>query len=130
MIQIGNVRLFQHRSRTDSEYEEKSDECPVPEKGIFFNQGLIVRPDNIWPDDRRMADYAKEEIDKLLRIGILNKEAAFLLHDASAWSKNRVECFVEFTDLKQALTLFEEAMKARLVDIYLYRDGKRIAWYD
>ncbi|MDP1718947.1 MAG: hypothetical protein Q8L24_00790 [bacterium] len=99
----------------------------TPRVGVFLSFSLVVRADISWPGRADMASYAKEKINKLRSVGIFDDSDLKSL-DARLWDSTFVHCIVEIDDLQYAQQLFDKATDGndRIVDVYLYRDGKII----
>lgn len=130
MVTIGKVTFWEHYA-IDTMTHPKRDENQflLPKNGIFFKCSLIVRPDIAWPEDQEMANYAKEKVSKLLKIGVLTKEAATALNP-SMWDSEFVDCIIQFETLEEGRVAFEKAVRECVIDIYLYKDGELYQKYD
>ncbi len=105
---------------------------PTPERGYWppsdERKPFECDPKRLGPSNNSMIAYLKSENEKFLKLGLLTPE---IFEELKNWDTEASASFhAEFADLPTARVVFEAAIKAGVVDIYLYQDGKLIAKYD
>ncbi len=111
----------------DDPKRANQEQWEIPKTGICLNFGLIARPDISWPGDKQMADHATQQIRKAAEVGILGPSDLICLA-SNVWDSTFVVCLVEIDDLAFAQELFNKVTTDpdRIVDVYLYQDGRLI----
>ena len=98
----------------------------------FFKDHIVIRlstvpcPEVAWSGDPRMITYNEEKNAILRALGMFSDE----VHRNANGSAGHVELVVKFPDLATADDVFERAVRAGIVDIYLYDHGTMRNKYD
>ncbi len=98
----------------------------------FFKDHIVIRlstvpcPEVAWEGNPRMITYNERKNAILKTLGMFSDE----VHRRANGSAGYVELVVKFPDLATADDVFERAMKAGIVDIYLYKHGTLWRKYD
>ncbi len=98
----------------------------------FFKDNIVIRlgvspcPEVTWSGDPRMITYDERQNATLKALGLFSDE----VHRNANGSAGYVELVIKFPDLATADDVFERAVKAGIVDIYLYDHGTMRNKYD
>ncbi len=124
------TKLIGHVKRIGCIYAYKGKNGPG-ENSLFDDKVVIVlsiTPSaDAWPDDRNMADYVWHRNSLLLKYGILSFEA---YEEFQKDKPPHITIATEFPSLNAAKRIFQLAVDAGIVGIYLYQNGKLEDKYD
>ena len=121
MEKIGNI-YFVRRSK-DNKTGFLDPECKDLKYKAIICLSLFPNPELVWPGDKGMLEHQRAKMSSLYALGIFDWKVleAVKGHDHS------IEIAAEFPNILVARRAFEQATNvARIVDIYLYDNGRLV----